>query len=57
MSTHFSRELIEQVNSQMVSGRFSSRIISPKARFYVERKTKQEISDALSRAWRKNTDE
>ena len=55
MSTNFSRELIEQVNSQMALGRVSSRAISPKVRAYVERKTQQELSDALSWAWRKNT--
>ena len=54
MSAYFSRELVEQVNSQMVSGRIASRVIPPKVRSYVERKTTQEIADALSWAWRKN---
>ncbi|MBQ4468821.1 MAG: hypothetical protein II917_01590 [Synergistaceae bacterium] len=48
----FSRELIEQVNSQMVSG--ASCVIPQSVRSYIERKTPQEISDALSHAWRKN---
>ena len=50
----FSRELVEQVNSQMALGRVSSRAVPPKVRAYVERKTPQELSDALSWAWRKN---
>ena len=54
MSTHFSRELVERVNSQMVSGCVASCVIPPKVKSYVERKTQQEIADALSWAWRKN---
>lgn len=54
MNTYFSRELVEQVNSRMTSRRVSSRVISPQVRSYVERKTTQELSDALSFAWRKN---
>lgn len=56
MSAYFSRELVKQVNSQMASGRIASRVVPSKVRLYVERKTNQEISDALSRAWRKNAD-
>lgn len=54
MSTYFSRELVERVNSQMVSRHVASRVIPSKVRSYVERKTQQEIADALSWAWRKN---
>lgn len=54
MSAHFSRELVEQVNAQMLSGRLSSRVIPPNVRSCIERKTKQEIAEALSWAWRKN---
>ena len=54
MSAYFSRGLVEQVNSQMASGRVASRVIPPKVRSYVEGKTTQEIADALSWAWRKN---
>ena len=54
MSTYFSREFVKQVNSQMTSGRAASRVISPKVRAYIERKTQQEITNALSWAWRKN---
>ena len=54
MSIYFSRELVKRVNSQMVSGYAASRIIPLKIRSYIERKTQQEIADALSWAWRKN---
>lgn len=54
MSAYFSRELVEQVNSQMTSGRATLRVIPPKVRSYIERKTPQEIAEALSWAWRKN---
>ena len=54
MSAYFSRELVERVNAQMALGRTASRVIPPKIRSYVERKTEQEIADALSWAWRKN---
>lgn len=56
MSAYFSRELVRQVNLQMASGRIASRVVPSKVRLCVERKTNQEISDALSRAWRKNAD-
>ena len=54
MSTYFSRELVERVNSQMALGCTTSRVIPSNVRSYVERKTQQEIADALSWAWRKN---
>ncbi len=54
MSTYFSRELVERVNAQMTLGHTASRGIPSKVRSYVERKTQQEIADALSWAWRKN---
>ena len=50
----FSRELVEQVNSQMIAGHVSSRPDPYNLRSYVENKTQQEISEALSSAWRKN---
>ena len=56
MSAYFIRELVEQVNSQMASGRIVSRVVPSKVRLCVERKTNREISDALSRAWKKNAD-
>ena len=54
MNIYFSRELVEKVNSQMTSRRVSPSVVSPQVRSYVERKTTQELSDALSFAWRKN---
>ena len=54
MNTYFSRELVERVNAQMVLGHNAPRVIPSKVRSYVERKTQQEIADALSWAWRKN---
>ena len=54
MNTYFNREFVEQVNSQMALGHLASRVIPSNVRSYVERKTEQEISDTLSRAWRKN---
>lgn len=54
MSVYFSRELVEQVNSQMALGHVSSRNVPPEIQSYVEHKTQQEIADALSWAWRKN---
>ena len=54
MSTYFSRELVERVNAQMAFRHTASRVIPSKVRSYVERKTQQEIADALSWAWRKN---
>lgn len=54
MRTYFSRDLVEKVNSQMLSGHFVSRTIPSNVRSYVERKTQKEIADALSWAWRKN---
>lgn len=54
MSAYFSHELVERVNSQMVSEHIASRVIPPNVRDYIDHKTQQEISDALSRAWRKN---
>ena len=56
MSAYFSRELVEQVNSQMKSGRIASHVVPSRVRLCVERKTNQEIFDALSHAWRKNVD-
>ena len=55
MRTYFSRELVEQVNSQLALGRVAPRVIPSKVRSYVENKTRQEIADALSLAWRKNS--
>ena len=50
----FSRELVEQVNSQMASRHGALRAIPQNVRSCIEQKTQQEISDALSRAWREN---
>ncbi len=54
MNAYFSRELVEQVNSQMVLKHVVPRVIPPNVRDYIGHKTQQEISEALSSAWRKN---
>lgn len=54
MNTYFSRELVEQVNSQMKLGCVNRNAVLPQVRSFVESKTPRELSDTLSWAWRKN---
>lgn len=47
----FTREFVKRINAQMIAGQ-DVFPVSPEAHAIIKRKTRQEITEALSKAWK-----